>query len=76
MKPDLMGPHLPAIYEVAMPPKHKLYMLACATVIVFGMITWCITARNWVGLAVDILVLLYYVPHYIFAIRDLKRGKQ
>ena len=59
-----------------MPPKHKLYMLACASVIVLAMIAWCISTRNWVGLVVDILVLLYYIPHYIFAFRDLKRVNQ
>lgn len=59
-----------------MNPKHKLILLACATTIVFGMIAWCISTHNTVGLVVDIFILLYYVPHYIFAIRDLKRGKR
>jgi hypothetical protein len=59
-----------------MNPKHKLIMLACATAIVFGMLAWCISTHNTVGIVVDTLVLLYYVPHYFFAIRDLKRARK
>ena len=59
-----------------MPPKHKLTLLSVCTLIIIGMLTWCIYTRNTVGIVVDILVLLYYVPHYIFAIVDLKRGRK
>ncbi len=59
-----------------MPPKHKLVLLSVCTLIMIGMLVWCIYARNTVGFVVDVLVLLYYIPHYIFAIRDLKRGKR
>ena len=71
-----MGPHLPAIYEVAMPPKHKLILLSACTLILLTMLAWCIHVHNTVGIIVDTLVLLYYVPHYIIAIRDLKRGRK
>lgn len=59
-----------------MPPKHKLILLSACTLILIAMLTWCIYTHNTVGMFVDIMVLLYYVPHYIFAIRDMKRGRK
>jgi len=59
-----------------MNPKHKLYMLVCATLIVLGLLAWAISTHNTVAIVVDVLLVFYYIPHYISVIRAMKRGKR
>jgi hypothetical protein len=56
-----------------MHPKQKLIMLILATVFVIGMLVFAIVQHNWLGLWIDIGILVYYIPHYIFTIQDLKK---
>ena len=59
-----------------MNPKHKLIMLLCATTLVLGLLTWCIKNHNMVGIVVDVMVLLWYIPQYIHAISRLKQVRK